>query len=228
MAKNTNKMSRRKREKLTHEFEILVAAERVFVSKGFDHATIEDIAKEAEFSVGAIYNFFNGKDDLREKVITKIIEDFLEIFRGKVLCEQDAMKAIEALIDLRVRHVKDHEAFFRLILDTQLGASIKPDEALPKRCRNVYDNYINEVALIFKRAMNEGLVCEMDPVYAALAFEGCINAFTAYWNRLEIVESAEVQIAHIKQSYLRMILKNKKQASVDAPELINKTERGKL
>jgi len=207
MSKSTNKLSRREREKLAHEFEILAAAERVFVSKGFNHATIEEIAKEAEFSVGAIYNFFGGKQDLCGKVITKIIEEFLELFRDEVLFEQDAMKAIETLIDLRVRHVQEHGAFFRLFLESRPGASIEPDGALPPHCRDMYDHYIQEVAAIFKKAISIGLVREIDPVYAALSLEGIVNAFTAYWNRQENSESVKIRVKYIKENFLRMILK---------------------
>ena len=207
MSKSTNKLSRREREKRAHEFEILAAAERVFVSKGFNHATIEEIAREAEFSVGAIYNFFDGKQDLCGKVITKIIEDFLVIFRDEVLFEQDAMKAIDALIDLRVRHVQEHGAFFRLFLESQPGASIEPDGALPPSCRDMYDNYIKDVTTIFKKAISLGLVKDIDPLYIALSLEGCINAFSAYGNRQGSSESADVRIRYVKQNFLRMIVK---------------------
>ena len=216
MTRNANKLSRREREKLAHESEILAAAERVFVSKGFDHATIEEIAKEAEFSVGAIYTFFGGKQDLCGKVITKIIEEFLEVFRDEVLFEQDAMKAIEALIDLRVRHVQEHGAFFRLFLESQPGASIEPDGALPLHCRDMYDNYIQEAAAIFRKAISTGIVREIDPVYAALSLEGIVNAFTAYWNRQGRSEPVKVRIKYIKENFLCMILKERIQASVDA------------
>ncbi len=211
----SKKPTRREREKLIHESEILAAAERVFVLKGFNHATIEEIAKEAEFSVGAIYNFFDGKQDLCGKVITKIIEEFLELFRDEVLFEQDAMKAIGALIDLRVCHVQEHGAFFRLFLESQPGVSIEPDGALPLHCRDMYDNYIQEVAAIFKKAISTGLIREIDPVFVALSFEGIVNAFTAYWNREGSSEPVQVRIKYIKENFLRMILKNEKQASIN-------------
>ncbi len=209
MSRNTKTLSRREREKLVHESEILAAAERVFVSKGFDHATIEEIAKEAEFSVGAIYNFFNGKDDLREKVITKIIEEFLTLFQKNILSEQNPMVAIEALIDLRVSHVEEHGAFFRLVIASQIGANINMENALPRRCREMYDNHIQDIASIFKKAMSAGLVRKMDPIYAALSLEGVINAFIAYWNRTKSSESVEARIKHVRQNYLHIILKEK-------------------
>src|SRR5690606_2349450 len=44
--------------------EILEAAARVFIRRGFDGATMQDIAAEADVSTGLIYRYFPGKDDL--------------------------------------------------------------------------------------------------------------------------------------------------------------------
>ena len=43
---------------------ILAAARRVFVAKGFHDASIDDVVAESGVSVGAIYNYFGGKDEL--------------------------------------------------------------------------------------------------------------------------------------------------------------------
>lgn len=43
---------------------ILQGARRVFVEKGFHEATIDDLVAECGLSVGAIYGYFKGKDEL--------------------------------------------------------------------------------------------------------------------------------------------------------------------
>jgi AcrR family transcriptional regulator len=55
---------RRERERARRAQDILAAAERVFAMHGFDAATIEQIASEAEFAVGTIYLYFKDKHDL--------------------------------------------------------------------------------------------------------------------------------------------------------------------
>jgi len=42
----------------------MAAAKKVFSSKGFTGATMEDIAREAELSSGTIYLYFSSKDEL--------------------------------------------------------------------------------------------------------------------------------------------------------------------
>ena len=43
---------------------ILLAATRVFGTKGYQGATIADVVRESGLSVGAIYTYFSGKDEL--------------------------------------------------------------------------------------------------------------------------------------------------------------------
>jgi len=46
--------------------QILEAACRCFVNKGFHQSTIRDICKEAKLSAGAVYGYFSGKDEIIE------------------------------------------------------------------------------------------------------------------------------------------------------------------
>lgn len=48
----------------TRRTQILEAATRVFARKGFDRATITDIAHAARLSEGSIYNYFRSKEEL--------------------------------------------------------------------------------------------------------------------------------------------------------------------
>jgi AcrR family transcriptional regulator len=43
---------------------ILAAAARVFADKGYHSSTIADVVRESGLSVGAIYSYFSGKDEL--------------------------------------------------------------------------------------------------------------------------------------------------------------------
>ena len=202
-AENLDKrMTRREREKLRHRREILEAAERVFVEQGFEHVTVEDIAREAEFSVGAIYTFFANKEVLCSEVMAKIAEDFLDGFHREVKGSDNPLEAIAKLIEVRLRHVREHGGFIRLFMESKPGSQVTPDSAVPQRCRGLYDTYVSEIAALFREAIGKGLVRKMDPLYAALSLEGAINAFCAYWGRKEMSLSLEKQVEIVQRNYL--------------------------
>jgi len=65
---------RKERERERRRQQIIVAAKRVFSAKGFNKATIEDIAKEAELSPGTIYIYFKNKDELYASLSLRILK----------------------------------------------------------------------------------------------------------------------------------------------------------
>ena len=64
---------RKEREKQLRREEIVLAAEKIFFSKGFDLSTMDDIAEEAELSKGTLYLYFKSKEDLHMAVARKSI-----------------------------------------------------------------------------------------------------------------------------------------------------------
>ena len=65
---------RKEREKERRRQQIIVAAKRIFSAKGFNKATMEDIAKEAEISPGTIYLYFKNKDELYASLSIRILQ----------------------------------------------------------------------------------------------------------------------------------------------------------
>jgi AcrR family transcriptional regulator len=67
-------LSRRERERLARRDAMLDAALEVFAEKGYNSASVDEIAERAEFGKGTIYNYFpDGKDEL-----------FLTLFKERV------------------------------------------------------------------------------------------------------------------------------------------------
>lgn len=203
MAKAQSKRpSRKERERETHRREILDAAEAVFVRNGYHGATVEQIAREAEYSVGALYNFFKGKDDLYANVMGKIAQGFMDAFAARVLSLEDPERAIGALIELRLTHFDEHRGFFRVFFGTSPGSRIDPVMALPSQCVGLYDRYIEAVSKLFQRGVSRQVFGEADPLYLTLCLEGIINAFVSYWSRREPTEPLETRVEKMKAAFL--------------------------
>ncbi len=79
---NTNDaqaLSRKERERLFKQQEIVRAAREVFALRGFTAATLEEIADRAEFGKGTLYNYFQSKEELFETVIADAVDDFVDV-----------------------------------------------------------------------------------------------------------------------------------------------------
>lgn len=55
---------RKQRERQQRANDILEAAHQIFAKNGFINTTLQDVAKEAEISVGLIYRYFQSKEDI--------------------------------------------------------------------------------------------------------------------------------------------------------------------
>ncbi|MBE6513428.1 MAG: TetR/AcrR family transcriptional regulator [Methanobrevibacter olleyae] len=61
------------------EEEIINAAMKVFLEKGYIHATMEDIIDETELSKGGVYHYFNNKADICVKLMDSVTSDRLDL-----------------------------------------------------------------------------------------------------------------------------------------------------
>ena len=66
---------RRERERSQRIQSILDAAKKIFYSKGYIKATMDEIALEAEISKPTIYTYFKTKDDLFFSLMLPVVED---------------------------------------------------------------------------------------------------------------------------------------------------------
>jgi TetR/AcrR family transcriptional regulator len=196
---------RRERERLRHRREMLEAAERVFVRKGYHGATVEEIAHEAEFAVGTIYNFFDSKDHLYTEVTLRVAEDFFGVFHEQVVSNPDPLAAVRALVELRLRHFQEHCGFFRIFFDTMPGSRLDLARALPDNCRPLYERYIESLNAVFARGIEAGGFERQDPLYLTLCVDGVINAFIGYWSCRETAQPDGDQIEQVTRTILKAV-----------------------
>ena len=80
---------------------ILDSALKLFTTKGYFNTSIQDIRRDANISIGAVYHYFAGKEELAsalyDSLLEKITSDFLAI-KSSHDTAHDQCKAIMALL----------------------------------------------------------------------------------------------------------------------------------
>lgn len=89
--------------------DILNAAMEVFIGKGYPLSTVNDIAQQANLSVGALYRYFPTKGDLMLALVHERLGRAPDLFARMTERISDPWKRIERFVDLfttalRVRH----------------------------------------------------------------------------------------------------------------------------
>jgi len=162
---------RKEREKERRRQQIIVAAKRVFSEKGFNKATMEDIAHEAELSPGTLYLYFKNKEELYASLSLRILQ-YLHI-RVEHANKEDL--APEQKMDALVEAMYDVYAFDPLILINMfhLQSSETLKNLSPKLMSEIEElsrKSIGAIARIFEQGIDSGLFIDRHPVAMADIF----------------------------------------------------------
>lgn len=162
---------RKEREKERRRQQIIVAAKRVFSEKGFNKATMEDIAHEAELSPGTLYLYFKNKEELYASLSLRILQ-YLHI-RVEHVNKEDLPP--EEKMDALVEAMYDVYAFDPLILINMfhLQSSETLKNLSPKLMAEIEElsrKSIGAIALIFEQGIEAGLYIDRHPVALADIF----------------------------------------------------------
>lgn len=107
---------RRNREKEARRQAILAAAEAVFSQKGFQPATVEDVAERAELAVGTLYLYFSSKEELFVSMILDAMDVFREGLQSIEGSSQPPAGKRRALWDLFIRFREEHPMYYKALL----------------------------------------------------------------------------------------------------------------
>lgn len=107
----------KERMKAERADEILEAAARVFAQKGYERATIREIAAAAEVAEGTIYNYFQSKREILisilERLITESLKQVLEYAPKEM--ESDPKKFLHTILRDRLELISRNQELMRAI-----------------------------------------------------------------------------------------------------------------
>jgi len=103
---------RRRREKERRKKEIIDAAEQVFFSKGYDLATMDDVAEKAELSKGTLYLYFKSKEDLYLSITLRGLEILRTMFIKAAGRKDSGLDQIYAIGQTYCDFARTHPNYF--------------------------------------------------------------------------------------------------------------------
>ena len=107
---------RREREKEQRRNDIIDAAERIFFNKGWEIATMDDVAEEAELSKGTLYLYFNSKEDLYLAIHLRGHEILTNLFKEAATEYETGIEKIKAIAKAYHKFYLDYSDYFNSML----------------------------------------------------------------------------------------------------------------
>ena len=83
---------------------LIEAAKKEFLEKGYNKASLRGICAKAGMTTGALYFFFDGKEDLYHAIVDGPVKELQGMILKHFLEDRDAMKDIDRIEDCLVDH----------------------------------------------------------------------------------------------------------------------------
>jgi len=206
MAEKT-KLSRRQRERQRHRDEIVDVAMKLFAEKGFHNVSMQEIAVEAEFATGTIYNFFDSKETLYREIMDEVADNVLSLVKPILEGETDEREKIAGFIRASIRIFQENSAAIRLFLRANQGPLAHVSTAhFSETAAKVHDILQAMLKQVFAAGVRKGLFRPIDPGVVAPALDAALRAIV-FSAAEDVQDSAlEEKVAEIEELFFRGIL----------------------
>ena len=148
-------VSRKERDRQLRKTDILRSAERVFALKGYDGATIQDIAKEAQYAVGTVYLYFKDKESLYFSLVEDKISSMVAGIKERVGNIKGAEEKLRVFVEESLEFFENNQDFFQIFVSERGQHQWSIDRKL-SQCHELRD--LKFLTGIIELAQKEGVV----------------------------------------------------------------------
>jgi len=181
---------RKEREKERRRQQIMVAAKRVFSDKGFNKATMEDNAQEAELSPGTLYLYFKNKEELYASLSLRILQ-YLLIRVEHVNEEKDAgpEEKLKSLVDAMYDVYEFDPLIIINMFHLQSSETLKNlSPQLMEEIKVLSRKSLGSISQIFKEGVDQGIFIDRHPLALADTFWALFSGVVLWLTSKKIID----------------------------------------
>lgn len=177
------KLTRKERELQFRIGLVLDAAEEVFGERSFAEASVEDIARRAEISVGTLYNLFHSKHDIYSAVVSRAQTNFFAQIVERVDKARGPRDQIHALVTYFFEHFTRYGRQFRHYVAASNGFQWELKSQLEHDAFASQQEFMKRVVEICELGMEQGVFTSkgLGAELMAVTLLGIPHSFLSVW-----------------------------------------------
>ncbi len=160
---------------------IVEAAARIVARHGVAGARVDDIAREAGYSAGALYRYFQGKDELLRAVLREVGRRFLGVFQESAEFPEPFPAYLRTLLVRQFELARTHRDLFVAFLGSRLFADPAGASGPAFETALLYRQYLASVERIMEQGIARGALRPGSARHYADAFVGIARGFFNRW-----------------------------------------------
>jgi TetR/AcrR family transcriptional regulator, fatty acid metabolism regulator protein len=160
--------------------EIQNAAIDVFAKRGYNTASIKDIADKAGVATGTVYLYYKNKDDLLLQAMKYMLDSCLHDIRNRVVGITSPLDKIYAFYMMHMEMFTKRPSMARFLI-----VELRQSEEFYKKhpTYNPYEHYVEYVVELLNQAIEEGLIKPFNPHTIAYSVIGFMDSLLTHWLR---------------------------------------------
>jgi AcrR family transcriptional regulator len=153
--------------------QIMRAALSLFVESGYLNTRMDDVAKRAQLSKGAVYFYFDSKQALFNALVDEAHENTVRFLEAAT---NDPRSAAEKLIDVGVSYLdyfaglKSPPRFFMIMNEMAIR-----DAAIRDRVKRIHDRFVSDVSQLIAEGVQAGHFRDLDVMATAQMLKALID-----------------------------------------------------
>ncbi len=157
--------------------EILKAAAEVFYEKGYDAATLQEIADRVGILKGSIYYYIKTKGDLLDHLLTEVHNEGVAMIRQRAEISGTVFDKLDAMFRSHIDYMCRNQAKTTVYLHELKALDPKRRETLFRG-----HEFRDEFLALIKKGQAEGLILEsLDPKLTAQTMMGWTNSLYQWY-----------------------------------------------
>jgi AcrR family transcriptional regulator len=182
---NNQALSRKEREKMARQRDILNAARELFLRKGYHETTLEEIARQADFGKGTIYNYFDSKEDLFRSIINQFTDEIGDLIRSSIAAPVGLREKLASYAKLIIHYSNRNSDLFHFIVQEVHRVEIREYEATIRHFQEKVKETNTLVARLIEKEIALNKMRRIDPMMLVTLFDGMVRSYcmTHYSNQ---------------------------------------------
>jgi AcrR family transcriptional regulator len=135
--------------------EILRAAELMFLMKGFNNSSMDEIADLANLGKGTIYYYFRSKDEIFLSIIKREADKVYEEIVKRVSKEKSLYEIVKEIISFYLEYFSKNQTFLRLFFPCIAGLIKIEKKELLKEYTKSYRKHLKFIKTIISKKIEE-------------------------------------------------------------------------
>lgn len=194
-------MARRKKEpQNVHRKAISMAAEQLFMKKGIDNTSMNDIAKEAGYSKATLYVYFKNKEELVSVLVLESMQKLHEYISQALMQSNDTRECYKEICHALLKYQEEYPFYFQMVLET-IDIDLQSEHFMPEEKETfLVGEQINDLLIEFlEKGIASGEIrSNIEIMPTIFSFWGMVSGL--------------IQMATNKEEYIRQRMEKSKEA----------------